>query len=141
MLFRSVDRVEVLGRAHEVAARRALALRHDARTAAAAVAALGPHATGEALALAEVARDHLEGAREAGAITATAGDRWQLTQGSMATALLDALAPSARIELLRRVAAALDRSGAPATARCEAWTRAGDVSRALVLLQIGRAHV
>jgi serine/threonine-protein kinase PknK len=129
-----VERIEVVGRAHEVAARRALALRHDARVAAAAVAALGGHATGEALGLAEVARDHLEAAREAGAITAEAGDRWQLTHRSMATALLDALAPSARTELLRRVAAALDRSGAPATARCEAWTRAGDVARALALL-------
>ncbi|MFO0605053.1 MAG: sigma 54-interacting transcriptional regulator [Polyangiales bacterium] len=129
-----VERVEVAGRAHEVAARRALALRPEARAAAAAVAALGAHATGEVLALAEVSRDHLEAAREAGAVTAEAGDRWQLAQRSMGAALLDALAPSARTELLRRAASALDRSGAPATARCEAWTRAGDAPRAIALL-------
>jgi transcriptional regulator with GAF, ATPase, and Fis domain/tetratricopeptide (TPR) repeat protein len=129
-----VERIEVTGRAHEIAARRALALRHEARVAAAAVAVLGAHATHEVLSLAEVQREHLEAAREAGAVTVEAGDRWQLVQRSMGPALLDALAPSARTELLRRVASALDRSGAPATVRCEAWIRAGDVTRALSLM-------
>ncbi len=128
-----VERVEVVGRAHDVAARRAMALTPEARAAAATVHALGHAATPEALRSLEVSRDDLEQARAAGVATTTADGRWQLTQTALGPALLDALDAATRQSVLLRVATALDAAHAPVTTRCEAWTRAGDVARGRAL--------
>jgi serine/threonine-protein kinase PknK len=129
-----VNRVHISGRAHDVAARRIHTLSERARTAAVMVDALGEHATAALVRSLEIPRVDLDEARSAGVIASRADGRLMLSRGAYGPALRQSFVADRYAAIVRRVAEALERARVAVTARCTAWIRAGEVSRARGLL-------